>query len=363
MRQLSIGLWTAIAMGASAGEVQAQEAGRAKLHALVVPLADHYAAVVAQEKYASEMKKADFSVEVMKSWPDLRGKFLSGQADVAFIISTLAMDMYTESPKFRMISLAHRDGNALAINDLLEKRLKLPAARSARKPDAALAEAIAAYRKEKGEPVTCAVPTTMATHVIVLYKYLKQYGMTLAISQGDADVVAKAVPPPSSPDFLKRQSAEGKAACFEQSLPWADVVETQGFGKVAWYSKDVIKWPKGHVECIVIASDDAIKNKREALMELIKYVQQAGRDLEDARAKGGKDLDAIAALIHKRIPGHDQAAIVNSLSPELNVINYANLSPDKPGLKLIMDLGLESKVLKKGIDLGSFVDESISAPR
>lgn len=332
-----------------------------KINALYIPLADHYAAaIIAHAKYGPKMEKADYQVEMMESWPALRGKFMSGQADVAFVISPLAMDMYSEKPSFHVVSLVHRDGNALAVNEIFSKRLNLPENREDRKPTPDVAKAMADWKKEKGQPSVCGVPSLMSTHVVVLYKYLKDNGLTLAIGEGDGDVVARAVPPPKSPDFIKSQAAAGQAASFEQSLPWADVVETGGYGKVAWYSKDVLEWPKGHVECIMIASDDAIKNKKEALAEVIKSIHQAGRDIDAARQQGGEPLKEIAQTVNKYIPLHSVDAVTQSLRYDLGVINYSNLNVDADGLKYIMDLAVEGHVLKKAVDVNAFVDPSFS---
>ncbi|MCP4350442.1 MAG: ABC transporter substrate-binding protein [Desulfobacterales bacterium] len=338
--------------------VQAKE----KIHALYIPLADHYAsAVVAHAKYGPVMEKCDYTVQMMKSWPELKGKFLAGQADVAYIICPMAIAMFAEKPIFRFVSLVHRDGNALAVNSVFEKDINLPKNRIDRKPTREVADAMAAWKKKKGRPSICGVPSLLATHTVVLYKYLKDHGKTLAIGKGNGDVTAKAVPPPKSPVFLKQQAKAGNAASFEQSLPWADVVETGGYGKVVWYSKDVIPWKHGHVECIMIASDNAIKNKKEALRELIRYIHKAGRDIDSARAEGGKSLEDVAVMVNKYIPAHNKEAIKQSLRAELGVINYSNLNVDKAGLEYIMKLALEGGILKQSVDISAFADESFGS--
>lgn len=332
-----------------------------KINALYIPLADHYAAsIIAKDKYGPKMEKADYETELMSSWPNLRSKFMAGQADVAFIISPLAMDMYAENPSFHVVSLVHRDGNALAVNELFAKQINLSANREDRKPTADVAKAMANWKKKKGQPSICGVPSLQSTHAVVLYKYLKDNGLTLALGQGEGDVMARAIAPLTAPEFVKSQAAAGLAASIEQSLPWADVVETGGFGKIVWYSKDVMKWPKGHVECIMIASDNAIKNKKEALAEVIHYIHQAGSDIDAARQQGGQALKDIAQIVNKYIPAHNVDAIVESLRYDLGVINYSNLDVDKEGLKFIMDLAVEGHIINKAVDLNSFVDSSFS---
>ena len=119
------------------------------IKALYIPLADHYAALVAYERYRDKMKHADFQIEKMKNWDLLRAYFQSGEVDMAFIMSPLAMDMFNEKPHFRWIGLMHRDGNALAINDLLNEQVKVSPLRLNRKPDEKVAQAVKYYYQKK----------------------------------------------------------------------------------------------------------------------------------------------------------------------------------------------------------------------
>lgn len=276
---------------------------------------------------------------------------------MAYVMSPLAMDMYREKPHFRWIGLMHRDGNALAINDLLNKEVQLPPLRNDRKPDAAVANALKAHFQRTGKPTEVGMPHLLATHTVVLYKYLKEQGVKLSLTPNTlADVLAIAVPPPKSPAFIRSKSNRSQAAAFEQSLPWADVVETGGFGHVAWYSKDVMPWPNGHVECIAVATDQAITHKFDAIKEVMGYIHKAGQDIEQARQEGGAALDKIVEIVRKHIPAHTREAIIASLDPTLRVINYQSLNVDKAGIKQIMDLAVEGNILKAPVDIDAFAD-------
>lgn len=356
-------VWVALILAVSGlSFAQKEESPRQVIKALYIPLADHYAGVVAYEKYRDEMQHADFQIERMKSWPLLRARFESGEVDVAFIISPQAMDMFSEKPNFRWVSLMHRDGNALAINDLLNADVQLPESRAERKPDNDVANALLEAKEATGKAVECGVPHLQATHTVVLYKYLKEHGMTLSLDRGgDHDVVALEIPPPQSPVYIRKKNSRGIPASFEQSLPWADIVETEGAGRVAWYSKDVMPWPPyGHVECIAIATDTCIAEKREALQEVIRYIHQAGRDIEDARKAGGETMASISDMVRAHIPEHSREAIVQSLRIDLNVINYRQMNLDPLGLKQIMDCAVEGGILKSGIDIEAFADDQFS---
>lgn len=325
--------------------------------ALYIPLADHYAALVAYERFRKNMKYADFNIEKVKNWDLLRAYFQSGEVDMAFVMSPLAMDMYSENPHFRWIGLMHRDGNALAINHLLNQQVQLAAKRKDRKPDARVALALRKVYQENHLATEIGVPHLLSTHTVVLYRYLKENGLRLSLTNRmDAEVRAIAVAPSKSPAFIKSKSNRATPAAFEQSLPWADIVETGGYGHVAWYSKDVMPWKYGHVECIALATNKAIGKKYKAVKEVMKYIHIAGEEIEEARKQGGAQLEAIVQILRKHIPAHTRESIIASLNPDLRVINYQKLNVDKAGLKQIMDLAVEGGILNKPIDINRFAD-------
>lgn len=339
----------------------AQSAERQRIKALYIPLADHYAALVAYERYRKQMKYADFQIEQMKNWDLLRAYFQSGEVDMAYVMSPLAMDMFNEKPHFRWIGLMHRDGNALAVNDRINNQLQLPTKRIDRKPDNAVAKVLASVYQASGQSTEIGMPHLLSTHTVVLYRYLKEQGLKMSLNAHQtAEVRAIAIAPAKSPAFLRSKSNRAQAAAFEQSLPWADVVETAGFGHIAWYSKDVMPWPHGHVECIALATDKAIATKYKAVKEVMSFIHQAGEDIESAREEGGEALEAIVKIVRKHIPLHNREAIIASLNPDLRVINYQHLNVDKAGLKQIMDFAVEGGILPSPIDIDSFADERFS---
>ncbi len=325
------------------------------IHALYIPLADHYAALVAKERYQKDMLHTHLLIERMRNWDILRAYFQTGDVDMAFIMSPLAMDMFLDKPNFRWVGLMHRDGTALAINEELNKLVELAENRLERKPGAELAKAIKDQHQQTARKIEIGVPHLKSTHTVVLHQYLKQHNVRLSLHpRVPGEALAVDVPPPEAPIFLRRNSNRGRPVAFEQGLPWADVAETGGFGRLAWYSKDVMDLPHGHVECIAIASDHALRTKQVAVREIMYFIRKAGEDIEKARNAGGDALEEIVRIIQRYIPEHSREAILASLDPRLEVINYRHLGIDKPGLKQIMDLAVESGVLPHVIDIDAF---------
>ena len=338
---------------------------RERIKAIGIPLADHYAGIVAFEKYRDKMQYADYQLMILPGPGLVRAYFRSEpDADIAFNVTPMVIDMFAAKPDFRWVSLIHRDGNALAINELMNEKVDLDMSRKARLPDNKIAEAISAFKRETGESLEIAIPHPLATHTTILYKYLKEQGKSFSFNRHEnTDVMFKIVKPPESPVYLKKKAARSQAAAFEQSLPWAEVVETDGNGYVGWYSKDVMQHEHGHVECIVIAKDEVIENKTKALREVIYYIHQAGRDIESARRNGGEEMEEIVRMVRKHVPAHTREAIIQSLRIDLNVINYSNLNVDanaKASFKEIMDLAFEAGFIKQKIDINKLADSQFS---
>jgi len=339
----------------SANSAFANPQAKQTIKALYIPLADHYAALVAYERYRDKMKHASFEIIQMKNWDLLRAYFQTGEVDMAYVMSPLAMDMYSKQPDFKWIGLMHRDGNALAINSLINNNINLAVNRVDRKPNDQVAIALTKLHQKRKVSTQIGMPHLLSTHSVVLYQYLKNHGVQLTLTENDKIAVqAIAIAPPKAPAYIKGESNRLTPAAFEQSLPWADIVETQGFGHVAWYSKDVLQWEHGHVECIALATNHAIETKYLATKEVMDFIKIAGDDIEKARNAGGVELNEIVHIVQKHIPAHTKEAIIASLDPKLRVINYQALDIDKAGLKLVMDLAVEAGILKQQIDIDSF---------
>ena len=361
MKFIKIIVYTIIIL--SITNLQAKD--RVRIKAVGIPLADHYAGIVAYEKYRDKMKFADYKLLLLKGPELVRAYFNSkDDADIAFEVAPMVMDMFANKEDFRWVSLIHRDGNSLTINKVLNEKVKLNPDKTKRKPDAKVADAILAYKKKHNESVSCAVPSMLATHTTILYKYLKEYGLSMDLLKYKKPIILlDIVKPPKSPVYLKKKTKRGESTMFEQSMPWPEVSNSDGYGEVAWYSKDVMKTPNGHVECIIIAKDEAIRNKREALKEVIYYIHKAGMDIEHARVEGGKKLDKIITMIRKHIPAHTREAIIESLRADIMAINYKHLNIDKnskKSFKEIMDLAYEAGFIKTKIDIDKLSDTSFS---
>jgi NitT/TauT family transport system substrate-binding protein len=335
-------------------------AAKDKITSLYLPLIDHYPLLLAHERAGAGMRHADFVVEQMPGWNELRQKLARGQADIAVISAPLAFDMFLDNPNIRAVSLAHRDGAALSINMVLNQSVRVIPRHARRKPIDAYAKAVKQAFEKSGNPVTVAVPTLFSTHSLVVYRYLADNGVKMITpTNRNGAVVLRQVPPSRSNDYLRAAGALDQGAAMLQAQPWGDLVEASGSGTIAWYSKDVLNYPKGHVDCIIIATDDTIKNKRAALAEVIEAIHRAGAELQGAIDGGEQDLLSLTTLISKRyVPTHRPDVIAAGMSKRIGAINYNDLNVDIGGLKQLQDIGLASGLQRGRIDLAKFADAS-----
>ena len=339
------------------------DAEKFKIHAVGIPLADHYAGIVAYEKYKNKMMHAEYSLEILPG-PDLvRRHFRSfKETDLAFIVSPMVMDMYAKNPDFKWVGLMHRDGNALAINSRLNKFVKIDPKDSAKKRQEKVIHAIEGF-KESGHDFggfEVAVPSLLATHSTIFYKFLKDNGLKFSLQKNEGFIHLRIIKPPRSTSYMKTQNIYGKLSATEQSLPWPNIIETNGDGCIVWYSKDILKHPKGHVECIIIAKNETIEKKKIALQEVLYYIHKAGIDIEKARMKGGHDFDEIVKMVRKHIPSHTAKSIKTSLDRDTMGINFKNLNVDenaKESFREIMDLAHEAGFIKKKIDIEALASD------
>ena len=359
--KLGHGLLLAALLAGAAAPVGAKE----PIVALYLPIIDHYSVLLAHQRYGKQMKEAEFSVLQMPGFNELRQKFESGEADIAVLTAPLALDMYLGKPNFQAVALAHRNGSALSVNATFAKLLTLAPERAERKPGDEFAQALKKLAEQSGNPITLGVPTLHSTHTLVMYKYMKDHGVKMITPKEPSGVmVAKQVPPPRSADYLKAAGALKQGAVTVQSQPWGDVFESSGIGSIVWYSKDVMKQPKGHVECIVIASANALKNKRAALAEVIEGIHRAGADLQAAIGVGDSEVLPIASAISASyVPAHKPEVITASMSKSIGAISFNDLNVDMDGLKQLQDLGLASGFQSGAVDLEKFSDRSFASKK
>ena len=81
-------------------------------------------------------------------------------------------------------------------------------------------------------------------------------------------------------------------------------------------------------ESVFVEYLESIAAKKEAVKEVIYYIHKAGLDIENARKMGPAAMEPIVKMVRAHVPAHTRDAIIQSLRPDLNVINYRHPNVD-----------------------------------
>jgi NitT/TauT family transport system substrate-binding protein len=163
-------------------------------------------------------------------------------------------------------------------------------------------------------------------------------------------------------EYLAREQARGEPVATLHSMPWPFMAEQAGRGRIVWFSRDVISQPGGFVDCLVLAKNDALAHKEDALREVMATFRQAAVDIEAARYAGGSALDELVQTLRAYVPDHPEAAIRETLGTQPEVIHYRELGIDRDGLRVIMQGAQQAGILARPVDIEGFADPRFDAP-
>lgn len=295
-----------------AGEVHA----KTTIKVGYLPILDHLPLVVSHERDNEKFKEVNVELKMFKRWDDMAGALNAGVIDSAFILSTLAMDMFNTGSDIKTVLLAHRNGSAITV-----------------KKDSGINSAIGLKDKR------VAIPHRKATHVALLDKYLRKVGLSLK------DVDATVVDPPNMEDALKI----GNIDAFIVAEPFGAKAHLHGVGRVLVLTKDIVD---KHVECIVVVRNQFLKQNVSAVQEWVDSLIRAGKFIEkDKRENKLSEVSAIA----KKYMGHDEEVVREGLKNPTDRILFDNLNPDISDFQKIADIAVQAGIIEK-VDLEGFID-------
>jgi NitT/TauT family transport system substrate-binding protein len=252
----------------------------------------------------------NFKVELVKfgSWTELSDAVNTGQVDGASMLIELAMKSKEQGIDLKTVALGHRDGNVVVVSKDITQVADL-----------------------KGK--TFAIPHRLSTHNVLLYKMLKENGLTV----NDLNVVE--LPPPEMPAAL----SEGRISGYIVAEPFGAKAVVTGKGKVLFESQDL--W-KDSVCCGLVLRNEFIKNNPTVAAEFVKEYVKAG---ERAESKDPEVLDT-AAKYMKVEP--------DVLNLSLQWISYDNLKLEEKDYNELSQYLVEMGQMKNPPTYSEFVDNS-----
>jgi NitT/TauT family transport system substrate-binding protein len=256
------------------------------------------------------------------AFPELKEAFLSGYTDATFILAPLAMKLREDGVPIKIVYLGHRDGTALMVHK-----------------DSGI------FRIKDLKGKTVAVPNRYSNQRFLIYKVLKEQGMSLS----DLNLVE--MPPPDMPAALYARAVDGATS----GEPFMAQTEMDGYGRVLYFTKDV--WPE-FISCVLAVREDVIQRDRARVQALVDGIARSGVWLDqhmDNRMQA-------AQFVSRHYYNQDPRLLEYVLRKPPDRVKYTNLTVRKPDFEEIETLGRESGILNGTAHFEDYCDPSFVPP-
>lgn len=251
-------------------------------------------------------------------FPELKEAFLSKYMPATFILAPLAMALREQGVPIKIVYLGHRDGTAMMVHT----NSKI-------------------FRIEDLRGKTIAVPNRFSNQRLLIFKALKERGMTIK------DVNLVEMPPPDMPVALLSRSVDA----ITSGEPFMGQTELDGYGRVLYLTKDV--WPN-FISCVLAVNEDAIKNRREDVQKLVDGIARSGKWLDE---KMDHRLEA-AQFVATKYYNQDPRLLAFVLSKPPDRVKYTGLTPLKKDFEEIEALAVESGIMQGTVHFEDYADPS-----
>jgi NitT/TauT family transport system substrate-binding protein len=235
-----------------------------------------------------------------------------------FLLAPLAMALREQGVPIKIVYLGHRDGTAMMVNK-----------------DSQI------FRIEDLKGKRVAVPNRFSNQRLLIYKALKERGMSIN------DLTLVEMPPPDMPVALRAHAVDA----ITSGEPFMGQTELDGYGRVLYLTKDV--WPN-FISCVLVVTDDAIKNRRPEVQRLVDGIAKSGKWLDQTMDHRMEASEFVAQNYYNQ----DPRLLRFVLSKPPDRVKYTNLAPLKKDFEEIQALGIEAGILQGSIRFEDYVDTS-----
>ena len=212
----------------------------------------------------------EFHIELVRftTWPEVVEALRSGHVDGASLLFEVAVTAFQMGSPLAVVSLSHRDGNVLVVDNTVRDVHCLVGR-------------------------TVAIPHTLSPHLTLLNKVLSEAGLSL----DDIDLIE------ISPAEMPFSMAARAISAFVVAEPWGSLAEQRGAGRILVDSRDVIPYS---VCCLLVISTEVM----EANERLLEWVMEKFSAASWMTSMGE---DAVIEEF-RRITGFDRSIIYYSLA-------------------------------------------------
>ena len=251
-------------------------------------------------------------------WPELKETYLANDLEATFILAPLAMSLREQGVPIKIVYLGHRDGTTMMV-----------------RKDSTI------MRIEDLRGRSIAVPNRFSNQRLIIYKALKERGMTIR------DVTLVEMPPPDMPAALYSRSVDA----IISGEPFMAQSEMDGYGRVLFMTKDV--WPE-FISCVLAVPERVIQTRRADVQRLVDGIAKSGKWLDRSMAHRMQAADFAARQYYNQ----DPKLLWFVLSKPPDRVKYTNLALLRKDFQEIEELGQEAGILSGTAHFDDYADPS-----
>lgn len=251
-------------------------------------------------------------------WAELKEAYLSGYTEATFILAPMAMALREEGVPIKIVYLGHRDGTAMMVHR-----------------DSQI------FRIEDLKGKVVAVPNRFSNQRLLLYRALRQRGMTID------DVTLLEMPPPDMPAALYSRGVDA----ISSGEPFMGQSELDGYGRVLYLTKDV--WPE-FISCVLAVREDVIDGDRQTVQRLVDGIARSGKWLDQTMDHRMQASRFVARHYYNQHP----RLLEFVLSKPPDRVKYTNLAVRRKDFEEIEALGREAGILRGTAGFEDYADAS-----
>jgi NitT/TauT family transport system substrate-binding protein len=260
-----------------------------------------------------------FIPRLFQGFPEIKEALMSNRMQAAFMVAPMAIALRAQGVPVKIVYLGHRYGSAVVVRSDGNIRSV---------PDL------------RGKII--AIPSRFSDERLIVFKALKDNGMS------GKDVRMVEMAPPDVPGAL----AAGAVDAFSMGEPFPSQAEMAKYGRVLFHARQY--WPD-YFSCVLVARQDVIEKRPEAVQELVDGIARSGLWLEDGdrrRPHREHAADFVGRYYYRQDPKLLRWALLNPIDR----VQYEPLSPRRADFDLIVRMMVETNVLDKPIAFDEFVD-------
>jgi len=293
---------------------------RRKFNVAYIPVTCHLACPVTD--YISKFSVAGeiFLPRMFQGFPEIKEALIANQMQAGFIVAPLAIALRSQGVPIKIVYLGHRYGSAVVVRKDGPIRTV---------PDL------------RGKVV--AIPSRFSDERLILFRAMKVHGM----KPGDIQMVEMA--PPDVAGALAARAVDA----FSMGEPFPSQAEMGGFGRVLFHAREY--WPD-FMSCVLVARQDMIDKRPEAVQLLVDGVARSGLWLEQGQKYRENAADFVGRFYYNQNP----ALLTWALTKPLDRVMYSPLAPRKADFDLVRDLMIETGVLDRKIEFEEYTDNQFA---